>query len=94
MGDILFLKDALRHILQWIFSMFMFNYFINTQLADSAAGQNWKDLKFYWFCFMVPVIEEILFRGIILMNLLNIYPVAKLEELYVMISSVFLHCSI
>ncbi|MBC8591165.1 CPBP family intramembrane glutamic endopeptidase [Wansuia hejianensis] len=48
---------------------------------------SWDSKEFYYFCFFTPIIEEILFRGIILMNLLNKFPIIKYEELFVIISS-------
>lgn len=63
-------------------------YSLNSEnLFQSAAAWSWDSKEFYYFCFLNPIIEEILFRGIILMNLLNKFPIIKYEELFVIISS-------
>lgn len=86
-GDILYIKEAFKHIIPWILG-FLVYYSLNSGiLFRSAASLSWDSKEFYYFCFLIPIIEEILFRGIILMNLLNKFPIIKYEELFVIISS-------
>lgn len=86
-GDILYIKDAFQHIIPWILGLLIYYFFNSKNLYRSAAAWSWDSKEFYYFCFATPIIEEILFRGIILMNLLNKFPMIKYEELFVMISS-------
>nr|WP_244990632.1 CPBP family intramembrane glutamic endopeptidase [Clostridium algidicarnis] len=65
----------------------MYYFFTNYKLIRSAVAWSWKTPEFYYFCFVVPVFEEVLFRGIILINLLNTFPILKYEEPLVMVSS-------
>ncbi|GEM_PF-2701591 len=86
-GDILYIKEAFKHIIPWILGLLVY-YSLNSEiLFRSAASLSWDSKEFYYFCFLNPIIEEILFRGIILMNLLNKFPIIKYEELFVIISS-------
>ena len=86
-GDILYIKEAFKHIILWILGLLIY-YSLNSKfLFNSAAAWSWDSKEFYYFCFIIPIIEEILFRGIILMNLLNKFPIIKYEELFVIISS-------
>lgn len=86
-GNILYANKAVENIFVWILGILMYYFFTNYNLTGSAASWSWKTPEFYYFCFVVPVFEEVLFRGIILINLLNIFPVLKYEEPLVMVSS-------
>ncbi|TFZ40186.1 CPBP family intramembrane metalloprotease [Soehngenia longivitae] len=87
-GDILYIKEAFKHIIPWILGLLAY-YSLNSQnLFKSAAALSWDSKEFYYFCFITPIFEEILFRGIILMNLLNKFPIIKYEEPFVIISSI------
>jgi len=86
-GNILYVNKAVKHIFMWILGILMYYFFTNYKLIRSAAAWSWKTPEFYYFCFVVPVFEEVLFRGIILINLLNTFPILKYEEPLVMVSS-------
>lgn len=86
-GDILYIKEAFKHIILWILGLLVYYSLNSENLFKSAVALSWDSKEFYYFCFFTPIIEEILFRGIILMNLLNKFPIIKYEELFVIISS-------
>lgn len=86
-GDILYIKEAFMHIILWILGLVVYYSLNSKSLFRSPASLSWDRKEFYYFCFFNPIIEETLFRGIILMNLLNKFPVIKYEELFVIISS-------
>lgn len=87
-GNILYIKDGFKHIIPWVLGI-VISYSLNrNSLSISAAALSWNSKEFYYFCIFNPVIEEILFRGIILMNLLNKFPIIRYEELFVIISSI------
>lgn len=86
-GNILYVKGAIKHIFSWISGILIFYVLTNPNLNGTAAAHSWSSSEFYYFSFVVPVFEEILFRGIILMSLLNMFPILKYEEPFVMISS-------
>lgn len=87
-GEILYVKDAFKHMIPWILGLLIYYTFNRKSLSRNAAALSWHSKEFYYFCFITPIIEEILFRGIILMNLLNKFPIIRFEELFVMISSI------
>ncbi len=87
LGEIFYIKEAFKHIIRWILGLLLYYSLNSKNLFRSAASLSWDSKEFYYFCFRIPIIEEILFRGIILMNLLNKFPIIKYEGLFVMISS-------
>lgn len=86
-GNILYIKEAFKHIFMWELGILIYYFFTDWNLTRSAAAWNWEMPEFYYFCFVVPVFEEVLFRGIILINLLNMFPILTYEEPLVMVSS-------
>lgn len=86
-GIISSIADARGHILIWVIGFIAFHIFNENSLIGYDNMLNWKGNEFYFFCFFNPLAEEILFRGVILMSLLNIFPNDKYHEMYVMLSS-------